>query len=771
MAGLEQGRSSSSVGSQVLESKGVTPSLPPQPLPASESKLELPGRLPGKLRRRMKHTPNPQAVPPRHSSLPPRPPPNDPGPPEPLVATPRSQFVPLMEICRLDTPLMKRLPQSQRTSFACVWARCLEAALRSGFESDWSDFFILPRCILWSPARAGKRVAQPSEVVKRRLARWPAERDQLWQAVVERSQHRSLEVKQSPRESKTKDPKRLERSVVSALRLGDVKKALQTLIAAPIAPSNEKTLECLKKLHPTGSLPDRLPPVDTPYLREDTVRTALSSFGPTSAAGLFGYRPRLLKECMSSEAARFPIALTSAVNKFASGQAPDFLKRFIAGGVSIALEKNATSVRPLCCGDPIRRLVAKCFCIAGRDKIWEAFRGRNYGVGCPGGVEVVAHSLRDCIQKTKGSELGLLKIDFRNAFNEINRDHFIKSACSMFPQMTNWTQWCYSAPTMLLYDHKHVIESSAGVQQGDPLGPLYFCCGINGLVNEIQQLGVKYNKWYMDDGGIIGTKEQLLQAWDLIKTRGPALGLHLNPSKCEWTWLDPHSKKPCPIQVAGAGADAQVKVVPFSEIQMLGVPLGSDEFVSKFVRQKLLGRLQETFDQLAAFEDAQAAFYLLRVSFSIVRAVHFMRTTPLRQWKAEAVEFDNRLRVAAEAILGFPMSNETYAQAALTPSLGGMGLRKTEEHAPGAFSASFHESMSTAREDWQRPPEVEEYHEQKEASFKFDQAVLAHLISIAPNDREAQRLHRVSQPHAGAWVTAVPSDEDQRTFAPRQPTV
>src|SRR6185437_656794 len=225
MAGLEQGRSSSSAGSQVLagsESKGVTPSLPPQPLPASESKLELPGRLPGKLRRRMKHTPNPQAVPPRHSSLPPRPPPNDPGPPEPLVATPRSNFVPLMNICRLDTPLMKRLPQSQRTSFACVWARCLEAALRSGFESDWSDFFILPRCILWSPARAGKRVAQPSEVVKRRLARWPAERDQLWQAVVERSQHRSLEVKQSPRESKSKDPKRLERSVVSALRLGDV---------------------------------------------------------------------------------------------------------------------------------------------------------------------------------------------------------------------------------------------------------------------------------------------------------------------------------------------------------------------------------------------------------------------------------------------------------------------------------------------------------------------------------------------------------------------
>jgi hypothetical protein len=44
----------------------------------------------------------------------------------------------------------------------------------------------------------------------------------------------------------------------------------------------------------------------------------------------------------------------------------------------------------------------------------------------------------------------------------------------MFPQMTNWTQWCYSAPTMLLYDHKHVIESSAGVQQETRWGPFTF---------------------------------------------------------------------------------------------------------------------------------------------------------------------------------------------------------------------------------------------------------------------------------------------------------
>jgi hypothetical protein len=62
---------------------------------------------------------------------------------------------------------------------------------------------------------------------------------------------------------------------------------------------------------------------------------------------------------------------------------------------------------------------------------------------------------------------------------------------------------------MLLYDHEHKIMSESGVQQGDPLGPLYFCCGLNPLVNEIKSLSPMYNKWYMDDGGIIGDVDLL----------------------------------------------------------------------------------------------------------------------------------------------------------------------------------------------------------------------------------------------------------------------
>jgi hypothetical protein len=42
----------------------------------------------------------------------------------------------------------------------------------------------------------------------------------------------------------------------------------------------------------------------------------------------------------------------------------------------------------------------------------------------------------------------------------------------------------------------------------------------------------------------------------------------------------------------------------------------------------------------------------------------------------------------------------------------------------------------------------------------MDKSILAGLLSSASTPREKQRLHRVSEPHAGAWVTAVPSTLD-----------
>ena len=186
-----------------------------------------------------------------------------------------------------------------------------------------------------------------------------------------------------------------------------------------------------------------------------------------------------------------------------------------------------------------------------------------------------------------------------------------------------------------------------------------------------------------------------------------------------------------------------MKLIPHSEIRCWVFPWAT---TSEFVEKKLIGRLQSAVNRLVDFEDSQAATYLLRVSFSVVRAVHFMRTTPIHQWKKHAIKFDGMVRGAIEKILGFPFSDSSYAQACLTPKLGGLGLRDF------AYQASWYECGKIAHETWDPPPGTPPIPlTQKQASFKFDEQMLAFLVNQA-EPREAQRLRRCAQwiPNGGS---------------------
>ena len=273
-------------------------------------------------------------------------------------------------------------------------------------------------------------------------------------------------------------------------------------------------------------------------------------------------------------------------------------------------------------------------------------------------------------------------------------------------------------------------------------------------MEEIAALGPQYQKWFMDDGGIVASVPVLLKVWQVLREKGPALGLFLNPKKCEWSWLNASCEAGLPAELA----KQEVSFVPTDEICILGVPLGSPSFSGSFVKERLFSRVKVAMERLKGLNDSQSALFLLRVSYSIVRATHHMRTTPLSHWLDHAVEFDRSVRDAAEAILGTVFDDRAYAQAALTPSLGGLGLRRVVDHADAAFAASWRESLVTAGESWATPPQVNAHSgSQTEASLVIDRAIHTRLLSESPSKREHQRLTRLLAEHAGAWVTAVPS--------------
>ena len=193
--------------------------------------------------------------------------------------------------------------------------------------------------------------------------------------MIRRSSTRSKEVAKPARKvfaeeasnrKVSEEQRKIETAAVSALRLGDVKKALRTLCSAPIAPKCDATFQALEALHPQSSIPASLPDSGVPSFDKELVRRAIKTFGPGSA-GLFGYTPLLLQQCVSAESFSFLRQL---------GEAPSFLRPFLAGGVSIALQKPGSSRL----WRPLRRLVAKCFCMAGKDEISQVFKGTNFGL-------------------------------------------------------------------------------------------------------------------------------------------------------------------------------------------------------------------------------------------------------------------------------------------------------------------------------------------------------------------------------------------------------
>ena len=78
-----------------------------------------------------------------------------------------------MDICRIDTRLVKRIPNSQRSAFATVWSQLLKQALDDKKRSSWAEFNAFPKLILSTLARGGCRLSKKVkfvDVVRNRLA-------------------------------------------------------------------------------------------------------------------------------------------------------------------------------------------------------------------------------------------------------------------------------------------------------------------------------------------------------------------------------------------------------------------------------------------------------------------------------------------------------------------------------------------------------------------------------------------------------------------------
>ena len=344
-------------------------------------------------------------------------------------------------------------------------------------------------------------------------------------------------------------------------------------------------------------------------------------------------------------------------------------------------------VRPIAVGETLRRLTGKCLCAAVKCKAAEFFQPHQFGVACPFGTEKIAHELRGCIEEHwSDPEFAVLKVDLKNAFNVVSRQALLVEVKNHFPELLPWACWCYGLNPFLWHMMGH-LQSESGVQQGDPLGPLFFDLVLNLLISEISKDEVCSNLQfhaYHDDGVLAGPISAVHRALALIKVIGPPLGLFVNMSKCEVFSRSDLSLFP-----------SDMKQSHNPNIEILGIPIGDKDFCSAFISRKrsearpLLERLEEV-----GAVDPQVALTLLRMCGGFCRLAHLACVTPPLLAMASLQLFDEDVRRSFSLCTAVDTTDVAWQQAQISLSRGGLGMRSLSLHSPAAFIASGYGSPS-----------------------------------------------------------------------------
>ena len=143
------------------------------------------------------------------------------------------------------------------------------------------------------------------------------------------------------------------------------------------------------------------------------------------------------------------------------------------------------------------------------------------------------------------------------------------------------------------------------------------------------------NSWFLDDGTLMGSPEDLTAALNIVEAEGPALGLHLNRSKS--------------LLFIPQEEDSTVSSLP-SEIPitrqgftLLGCPIGPPSFCEASLLHQV-EKIKATLGRLGDLGDSQLETTLLRSCLSLPKLSFTLRTCPPSHICHASSEFDQAVR-------------------------------------------------------------------------------------------------------------------------------
>jgi len=164
------------------------------------------------------------------------------------------------------------------------------------------------------------------------------------------------------------------------------------------------------------------------------------------------------------------------------------------------------------------------------------------------------------------------------------------------------------------------------------LGPFLFAAGIHAAMDAPPSCGA-LQRWYVDDGGFIGSVAEVEGVLTSLQNTLPLMGLEFNlRQKTVWG--------PGLVPAASSLA-AATRLHLEGGTEVLGVPINSPLYPSPVGARRgaKIRKFARTCAAVAALADTQSAHALMRSCLGPAKVQYALRTLPIRHTAAFAADF------------------------------------------------------------------------------------------------------------------------------------
>lgn len=233
-----------------------------------------------------------------------------------------------------------------------------------------------------------------------------------------------------------------------------------------LAPQTDETIDELKRLHPQGPT-NPFTNFDGPNCRLKVglgdITDAFAGIRPDVAGGVCGWTHNMFKTAFRLQ------------SSFAEFYQPLPCKSILTGAPLTPLDKNP-GVRPIAVDELLYRIAAKT--ILRTSFHADMLLPSQFGVMSPGGVEPIIRLWQSAQDgKLPDSYVYGTQLDSINAFNTLDRNGMATSIRRYAPELFRVAKWAYKSPADILVRMNGTtvkLQSTQGVRQGDPFGPLFY---------------------------------------------------------------------------------------------------------------------------------------------------------------------------------------------------------------------------------------------------------------------------------------------------------